>query len=195
MANSSILGCRATEACDGAEVQRDCSRRGYTTDQVLEELDRREADAEAFIRPATAARRHRDFVHARGSRRQEHPDAELGMRRGLVHPQLSAVVGVGGDGVSLVQRESETSLWVSGTISRDRSAAIEQAVWDRLRSPGTCAPSAWASSRSAPSSIAPRHLRPRSCSCSTSSSPPAQRSQSEPPMRADRPATADGRTS
>ena len=47
------------------KVQRDCSRRGYTTDQVLAELDRREADAEAFIRPQ---RRHADIVdlvHAR----------------------------------------------------------------------------------------------------------------------------------
>ena len=33
------------------KVQRDCSRRGYTTDQVLSELDRREPDSEAFIRP------------------------------------------------------------------------------------------------------------------------------------------------
>src|SRR6266567_8080145 len=33
------------------KVQRDCSRRGYTTDQVLEELDRRGPDSEAYIRP------------------------------------------------------------------------------------------------------------------------------------------------
>ncbi len=33
------------------KVQRDCSRRGYTTDQVLAELDRREPDSDAFIRP------------------------------------------------------------------------------------------------------------------------------------------------
>src|SRR5574341_734152 len=33
------------------KVERDCSRRGYTTDKVLAELDRREADSEAFIRP------------------------------------------------------------------------------------------------------------------------------------------------
>jgi phosphoribulokinase len=115
------------------KVQRDCSRRGYTTDQVLDELDRREADAEAFIRPQ---RRHADIVisFTPGNHGDsEHPDARLGMRRGLVHRQLSAVVGAGGDGVSLVERESETSLWVSGTISRDRSAAIEEAVWDRLR--------------------------------------------------------------
>ena len=41
------------------KVQRDCSRRGYTTDQVLEELDRREPDSEAFIRPQ---RRHADMI-------------------------------------------------------------------------------------------------------------------------------------
>src|SRR3954449_2990921 len=33
------------------KVKRDCTRRGYTTDQVLWELDHRERDAEAFIRP------------------------------------------------------------------------------------------------------------------------------------------------
>ena len=41
------------------KVQRDCSRRGYTTDQVLSELDRREPDSEAFIRPQ---QRHADIV-------------------------------------------------------------------------------------------------------------------------------------
>ena len=43
------------------KVQRDCSRRGYTTDQVLSELDRREPDSEAFIRPQ---RHHADIVVA-----------------------------------------------------------------------------------------------------------------------------------
>ena len=41
------------------KVQRDCSRRGYTTDEVLAELDRREPDTEAFIRPQ---RRHADML-------------------------------------------------------------------------------------------------------------------------------------
>ena len=34
---------------------RDCSRRGYTTDQVLAEIDRRESDADTFIRPQRGA--------------------------------------------------------------------------------------------------------------------------------------------
>ena len=41
------------------KVQRDCSRRGYTTDQVLAELDRREPDSEQYIRPQ---RHHADLV-------------------------------------------------------------------------------------------------------------------------------------
>ena len=46
------------------KVQRDCSRRGYTTDQVLTELDRREPDSEAFIRPQQRLRRHRRVLPA-----------------------------------------------------------------------------------------------------------------------------------
>src|SRR5690348_15025627 len=114
------------------KVQRDCSRRGYTTDQVLEELDRREADAEAYIRPQ---RRRADLVISfmpgdRGD--QEHLDARIDLRPGLVHPELSPVIDGGGDGISLVAHSSESSLWVPGSISADRSAAIEEAVWDRM---------------------------------------------------------------
>jgi phosphoribulokinase len=114
------------------KVQRDCSRRGYTTDQVLDELDRREADAETHVRPQ---RRHADIVISfmpgdRGD--QEHLDAKVTMRPGLVHPDLSPVVDGGPDGISLSERGEETSLWVPGTISPDRSAAIQEAVWDRM---------------------------------------------------------------
>ncbi|MBV8219401.1 MAG: hypothetical protein JO325_13120, partial [Solirubrobacterales bacterium] len=114
------------------KVQRDCSRRGYTTDQVLDELDRREADAEAYIRPQ---RRHADMVISfmpgdRGD--PEHLDARIVMRPGIVHPELSPVIEGGADGISLVARGAESSLWVRGTISPARSAAIEEAVWDRM---------------------------------------------------------------
>jgi phosphoribulokinase len=116
----------------GWKVQRDCSRRGYTTDQALEELDRREADAETFIRPQ---RRYADIVVSflagdRGD--QEHLDARLLMRPGLVHPDLAPVVDRDPDGISLLERGSEISLSVRGTISPAHSAAIEEAVWHRM---------------------------------------------------------------
>jgi phosphoribulokinase len=111
------------------KVQRDCSRRGYTTDQVLEELDHREADAEAYVRPQ---RRHADIVvsftsTARGD--QDHLDATLTMRPGLVHPDLTPVID---EAISLVERNNEITLAIPGTISVQRSGAIEEAVWDRM---------------------------------------------------------------
>ncbi len=74
------------------KVQRDCSRRGYTTDQVLSELDRREPDSEAFIRPQ---QQHADIVvsflpNAGGD--QEHLDAELVLRPTLKHPDFRSVL-------------------------------------------------------------------------------------------------------
>jgi phosphoribulokinase len=115
------------------KVQRDCTRRGYTTDQVLDELDRREGDAERFVRPQ---RRHADIVVAfmPGDRDDdEHLDAKLTLRPELVHPDLSAVLDEGGGDISLTERGDELLLWIAGTISAERSAAIEEAIWDRMR--------------------------------------------------------------
>lgn len=118
------------------KVQRDCSRRGYTTDQVLEELDRREADAEAHIRPQ---QRYADIVISfmagdRGD--QEHLDVNVTLRPGLRHPDLSSFADGDARGISVIERKSETSLWVSGALHHDRSAAIEEAVWDRMHFAG-----------------------------------------------------------
>ena len=114
------------------KVQRDCSRRGYTTDEVLAELDRREPDAEVHIRPQ---QRYADIVISfmpgdRGD--QEHLDAKITMRPGLVHPDLSSLVDGDANSITLDDRQSETSLWVPGTIDQARSAAIQEAVWDRM---------------------------------------------------------------
>jgi phosphoribulokinase len=114
------------------KVQRDCARRGYTTDQVLEELDRREPDAELYIRPQ---QRYADIVVSfmpgdLGD--QEHLDATITMRPGLRHPDLSAFVGNDGKGITLADRAPETELWVPGAIPPDRAAHIEEAVWDRM---------------------------------------------------------------
>lgn len=114
------------------KVQRDCTRRGYTTDEVLEELDRREADAEAFIRPQ---RQHADIVISylpgvRGD--QEHLDAKVLMRPGLPHPDLSSLAECDATGISLSTQDGEIVLSVAGAIAPERSAAIQEAVWERM---------------------------------------------------------------
>lgn len=117
------------------KVQRDCSRRGYTTSQVLDELDRREPDSEAFIRPQ---RRHADlevsFLPAEGNGAdQEHFDAELILRAGLPHPDLSPFVGDEGDGgLRWVDRGAERALRIPGRMDPGQAAAVEEAIWDRM---------------------------------------------------------------
>jgi phosphoribulokinase len=116
----------------GWKVQRDCTRRGYTTDQVLEELDRREADSEIYIRPQ---QRYADIVisfipGAAGD--QEHLDARVAMRPGLVHPDLAPLVDGHANGITVHDSPAETSLWVPGTIDHERSAAIQEAIWTRM---------------------------------------------------------------
>ncbi len=117
------------------KVQRDCSRRGYTTSQVLDELDRREPDSEAFIRPQ---RRWADveisFLPGEGSGAdQEHLDADLILREGLPHPDLSPFVGEEGDGgLRWVQRDGEEVLRIPGRMDPDQAAAVEESIWDRM---------------------------------------------------------------
>lgn len=115
------------------KVQRDCSRRGYTTDGVLEELDRREGDAVEYVRPQ---QRHADLLISfmpgdRGE--QDRLDARVVLRPGLVHPDLSALSGANSNGIKVVKRRSETLLWIPGTIDARHSETIQEAIWDRMR--------------------------------------------------------------
>jgi phosphoribulokinase len=117
------------------KVQRDCSRRGYTTDEVLAELDRREPDSEAFIRPQ---RRHADmlvsFLPRDGADLDDptHLDAELALRDDLPHPDLTPFVNGEPDGLTLVERGGERLLLIPGNMDPFHAAAIEEAIWARM---------------------------------------------------------------
>jgi phosphoribulokinase len=114
------------------KVQRDCSRRGYTTDEVLAELDRREPDSVAFIRPQS---RHADVVVSFMTSNTSDPerlDAELVLREGLPHPDLSPFIGNGLRGISVVERERELHVRIPGDLEPERAGDIEEAIWDRL---------------------------------------------------------------
>jgi phosphoribulokinase len=115
------------------KVQRDCSRRGYTTDQVLSELDRREPDSEAFIRPQ---RHHADVVVAFQpgvGDDQEHLDAKLTLRDTLSHPDLSGVIADGAEeGLVLTEKQGAQEICVPGRLSPERAWQLEEAIWEKM---------------------------------------------------------------
>jgi phosphoribulokinase len=117
------------------KVQRDCSRRGYTTDEVLAELDRREADSEAFIRPQ---RRYADMVvsfrmaTAEAAADHTHLEAELTLYDGLPHPDLSPFINGQPDGLTLVARGGQRVLRIPGQMDPDHAMAVEEAIWARM---------------------------------------------------------------
>ncbi len=115
------------------KVQRDCTRRGYTTDQVLEELDRREPDAEQYIVPQ---QRHADIVIAfeqppePGD--QEHLSARLTLRPGLVHPDFTPLITGEADGIALTESGPDICLFVPGTLPGERWEALQETIWERI---------------------------------------------------------------
>ena len=117
------------------KVQRDCSRRGYTTDQVLAELDRREADSEAYIRPQ---RRWADMLvsftvrPAANGVDQAHLDAELTLYEGLPYPDLTPFVNAVPEGPTLTDGENCRLLLIPGGIDPVLASAIEEAIWGRM---------------------------------------------------------------
>ena len=114
------------------KVRRDTSRRGYTTNQVLADLDKREPDSAEFIRPQE---RYADVVVSfregtSGDGRSL--DAELQLRDTLPHPDLSPVIGDGERGITMTERDSEVVVNIAGDIDPDQASEIEELVWARL---------------------------------------------------------------
>ena len=114
------------------KVDRDCSRRGYTTDEVLAELDRREPDSAAFIRPQE---RFADIVVAfmpgDAGDAPDRLDAQLVLRDGLAHPDLSPFIG-GDSRITLDQRNGIEWVRIPGDLDPERAAEIEQTIWQAM---------------------------------------------------------------
>ena len=115
------------------KVQRDTSRRGYTTDQVLSELDKREPDSAQFIRPQE---QHADMVVSfqppENDDDAEALDAHVILRDGLPHPDLSPFTGDGTSGITLEDTDGERRLDVPGNMDREVAKEIEEAIWEKL---------------------------------------------------------------
>jgi phosphoribulokinase len=123
------------------KIKRDTATRGYTREQVLQQLDHRRDDAETFIMPQREAA---DIVIAfsRPPDYATNPDnARLNVRITLRHPvplpdvedALAAAKGTNGGCAKLVRgTEGQDVLEIDGTISDAATEAIENRMWDHM---------------------------------------------------------------
>jgi phosphoribulokinase len=130
----------------GWKVARDTRERGYTAVQVLAELERREPDSEAFIRPQRASA---DIVVRFGPipGRTDPPgtplSAELLLRHTISHPDLSGILSEGDQHAIHLKLARDTggrpvdALHVHGYAAGEDSAVAEKALWAEFGLPST----------------------------------------------------------
>jgi len=127
------------------KVRRDTAERGYTEEAVLAELERREPESAAFIRPQRAFA---DIVirfaplTGRAVPADTPLSAELLLRPTIRHPDLDDVLpegAAGGPGTAIhlrLARDADSrpvdALHVHGDAAREDSEVVEKAIWSRL---------------------------------------------------------------
>jgi phosphoribulokinase len=123
------------------KIKRDCTSRGYTEEQVLADLAKREPESEEFIRPQ---RRFADIVvrFAPIPGRQDPPgtplSAELMLRPTIQHPALSNVLTDDRRTAMhlKVMRDKDGTptdcLHVHGHASAEEARQLEKAIWAEL---------------------------------------------------------------
>ncbi|WP_433785972.1 phosphoribulokinase [Actinomycetospora sp. CA-101289] len=133
----------------GWKVARDTTKRGYTEEKVLAELETREPESEAYIRPQRA---NADLVvrFAPIEGRDDPEDTPLSatvmMRPTIDHPDLSDVLAAGLSRAMHLKLERDDdgrpaeSLHVHGYVPREESLAVEKAIWSALGAPDTETP-------------------------------------------------------
>lgn len=120
------------------KVQRDTAKRGYTAEQVLDSLRKREHDSADFIRPQ---RTFADIVvqfHPPADQSDEtgaHLNARHTLRPTLPHPDLSPVLDLGvRNGLKLelsrdIDGKPVDVLDIAGDIDARRAKAMEELLW------------------------------------------------------------------
>jgi phosphoribulokinase len=135
------------------KIKRDTTKRNYTEEDVLSDLDKREPDSEAFIRPQRA---HADIVvrfHPPGPNPDvdpEHYNVRLVLRPSLPHPYLAEIASAtrtskyepirfalardGGQPVDVLE--------IDGSVPMEVAAAAENVIWERMHHNGELNPDA-----------------------------------------------------
>ena len=121
------------------KIRRDCRKRGYTPEQVVAELDRREPESAAYIRPQRA---HADivvqFAPLDGAAADDPLSATVLLRPTVPHPDLSTLLTDDSRRalhLKLIRDHDGKpvdALHIHGHAPRDLSRGIERHIWDSL---------------------------------------------------------------
>lgn len=125
------------------KINRDCAKRGYTPEEVVADLVKREPDSEAFIRPQ---RQHADIAvrfHPPGPATDVDPatlNVRLVLRPTLPHPYLLEVANrtrvdhYRPIRLSLARDAGKPVdvLEVEGSVPSDLSATVEKVIWEGM---------------------------------------------------------------
>ncbi|MBI5567177.1 MAG: phosphoribulokinase [Chloroflexi bacterium] len=125
------------------KIKRDTSKRGYTTEQVQQELVKREADSRDWIRPQ---RQYADLVVRFSPPAGVGPtdagaqlDARLVLRPTIPQPDLSYLIEAEHNPASGIRLELGRDdgrpvdfLEIAGCVSADHAAQLEDAIWQHL---------------------------------------------------------------
>lgn len=122
------------------KVKRDTTKRGYTPEQVLKELEKREPDSAEFIRPQ---RKWADmvvrFYAPHDPPDNKHLNVQLTLRSTLPHPDLNDVISEGGNGepalrlrVGRDEGRLTEFLDIDGNVTDKQAKGIEDAIWAHL---------------------------------------------------------------
>jgi phosphoribulokinase len=123
------------------KLGRDTKKRGYTEDQVREELKKREPESVEFIRPQRA---NADIVirfepiAERGESPTDPLSAKLLLRPTISHPDLTSILGDDvREAMHLKLRRDEDgkpvdSVHIHSYADREETRKVEEAIWDEL---------------------------------------------------------------
>jgi phosphoribulokinase len=124
------------------KIRRDTAKRGYTCEQVLAELDKRESDSRDFIRPQ---RQHADVVvqfyppcGVPAEQANGHLDVRLVLRPTIPHPDLSYLADAEdhNTGIRLMLGRDTGRpvdiLEIDGSVTPQQAANLEDTIWRHL---------------------------------------------------------------
>jgi phosphoribulokinase len=124
------------------KIKRDTTKRGYTTEQVSHELEKREPDSRDFIRPQ---RQFADIVvqfyppcGVPPAAANGHLNVRLILRPTIPHPDMSYLCGKESDdtGIRLILGRDTGRpvdiLEIDGSVTPEQSAHLEETIWRHL---------------------------------------------------------------